>query len=338
VAEFTGALTAFVPVALSCAVPGPSPLLARLARLGVLLAALPPAIAQQPVSLDVPALEHHRAPMLGRAAPLPLGLHPDTLGADLPLWQVAPAPRLGRTAAVLGAGVGAASYEWVRRRHLDPRAAAPFTVAYDWDYARWADKLGHAFSTGVQAELWTSAYRWAGHPPKSAAALGAATGFAGMLYYETLDGFDGGVGFSPPDLAANGVGAGLVAARAYVPALDAVRLKWSYWPSGDACDASCDYEGQTMWLAVNPHALAPDAAKRYLPPWLNVAAGYGARGGDVRTGFEQGAFYVGLDFEPAGLPFRGKVWDGLVPWLRRVHFPAPALRLSPSVGFEVLAY
>jgi hypothetical protein len=243
-----------------------------------------------------------------------------------------------RGAAVLGAGVGAAGYEWARRRYLDPRAAAPFAVEYDWGYARWADKLGHAFSTQVQSELWAGAYRWAGHDAETAAALGAATGFAGMLYYEVLDGFDRGVGFSPPDLAANGVGAGLVAARARWPALDAVRLKWSYWPSGDPCDMSCDYEGQTTWLAVNPHALAPEAVKRYLPPWLSVAAGYGAREGDVLRGFEENVVYVGLDFEPAGLPFRGKVWDALVPWLRLVHLPAPALRLSPDVGFEALAY
>jgi hypothetical protein len=273
------------------------------------------------------------------AQPLyPLADSTAAAATDAPLWRSAPEPHAGRTAAVLGAGVGAAGYEWVRRRYLQPRPAAPFAVDYDWEYARWADKAGHAFSTGVQAELWASAYRWAGHGDETAALLGAATGFAGMLYYETLDGFDYGVGFSPPDLAANGAGAGLVAARAFWPALDAVRLKWSYWPSGDGCDASCDYEGQTTWLTLNPHRLAPGAAKRYLPPWLNVAAGYGARAGDVRTGFAEIVVYVGLDLEPAGLPVRGRVWDALVPVLRHVHFPAPALRLGPDAGFEVLAY
>jgi hypothetical protein len=235
-------------------------------------------------------------------------------------------------------GAAFAGYEWVRRRYLDPRDAGPFVVEYDWAYARGADKAGHAFSTGVQAEAWAAACRWAGHDERTAAVLGAAAGFTGMFYYEVLDGFDRGVGFSPPDLAANGVGAGLVAARAYWPTLDAVRLKWSYWPSGDDCDASCDYEGQTTWLALNPRRLAPDAAKRYLPPWLNVAVGYGAREGDVRTGFDESVIYVGLDLEPGGLPFRGKVWDALVPVLRHVHFPAPALRLSPDLGLEGLAY
>ena len=75
-----------------------------------------------------------------------------------------------------------------------------------------------------------------------------------------------------------------------------------------------------------------------LPPWLNVAVGYGAREGAVWSGFDQSVVYVGFDFEPAGLPIQGKVWEALVPWLRLVHFPAPALRLSPDVGAELLAY
>ena len=248
------------------------------------------------------------------------------------------APSGPRTAVVLGAGAGAAGYELFRRRVLDPRPHAPFEVAFEGAYARWADKPGHAFSTQVQAQLWAAAYRWAGHEPQAAALLGAPTGFAGMAYYEVLDGFDRGVGFDPSDIAANAAGAALVAAHAYWPDLGAAQLKWSYWPSGDGCDPSCDYEGQTAWLAINPHALAPDAAKRVLPPWLNVAVGYGARGGDVRAGFEESVVYLGLDFEPAGLPFRGKVWDALVPWLRLVHLPAPALRLSPDLGFEGFAY
>ncbi|MDX1420958.1 MAG: DUF2279 domain-containing protein [Rubricoccaceae bacterium] len=313
--------------------PGPLPSLARAALLGALLAA--PAAAQpRAPQLDAPGLVYR----FDRDASLPLGLRADTLAAAHALWRPAPSPRASRTAAVLGAGAGTGVYEWVRRRHLTPRAVDPFAVTYDWGYARWADKLGHAFSTGVQAQLWAAGYRWAGHEGRSAAALGAATAFAGMLYYEVLDGFDRGVGFSPPDLAANAVGAGLVAARAHVPALDAVHLKWAYWPSGDDCDATCDYEGQTTWLAVNPHRLAPEAARPFLPPWLNVAAGYGAREGDVRTGYAEHVVYLGLDLEPAGLPIQGPVWDALVPILRHVRVPAPALRLGPTSGVDLLAY
>lgn len=243
-----------------------------------------------------------------------------------------------RTAFVAAAGVGVSGYEWVRRRHIDPRPTAPFEVRYDWTYSRWADKLGHAYSTGVQTEAWAAAYRWAGHGDNAAAGLGAVTAFGYMTVYEALDGFDRGTGFDPADIAANAVGAGLVVARAHVPALDAVRLKLSYWPSGGTCDASCDYAGQTMWLTVNPHALAPESIKDVLPAWLNLAVGYGAREGDVNAGFAESVVYVGFDFEPAGLPLSGPVWETVMPWLRHVHVPAPALRLAPDAGIALFAY
>ncbi|NNF59446.1 MAG: DUF2279 domain-containing protein [Rhodothermaceae bacterium] len=290
-----------------------------------LLAAAPAGTAQARLDLIPEA-------GLGLDAPAPLSLHPlpDSLDAG-------PSPL--RTAGVIGFGVGAAGYELVRRQVIDPRAHDAFTVEYDWSYARWADKPGHAFSTALQTRIWAAGYRWAGHDDQTAALLGGATAFAGMLYYEVLDGFDLGVGFSPPDLGANAVGAGLVVAQALVPPLEAVDLKLSYWPSdGNTCDASCDYEGQTAWLTVNPHRLAPVSARDVLPPWLNLAVGYGARDGDVRFGFDESVVYLGLDLELAGLPIRGKVWEALVPWLRMIHLPAPALRLSPDVGVELLAY
>ena len=269
---------------------------------------------------------------LGCDAPAPLGLrlHADSLETG---------PSRLRTAAVVGFGVSAAGYELFRRQVLDPRSHEPFAVEFDWTYARWADKPGHAFSTALQTRIWATGYRWAGHSDQTAVLLGGATAFAGMLYYEVLDGFDRGVGFSPPDLGANALGAGLVIAQAYVPPFEAVDLKLSYWPSeGNFCDASCDYEGQTAWLTINPHRLAPASAKDVLPPWLNLAVGYGAREGDVRVGFEESVVYLGLDLELAGLPIRGKVWEALVPWLRMIHLPAPSLRLSPDVGVELLAY
>ncbi|HYE95796.1 MAG TPA: DUF2279 domain-containing protein [Rubricoccaceae bacterium] len=249
-------------------------------------------------------------------------------------WQVAPAPTVPRTGLVLGAGVSSAGLEYVRRLADDRRLTGPFSVRFDWSYARWADKPGHVYSSQVLSTAFATGYRWAGYGPRRAALLGAATGFAGMVYYETLDGFGRNEHFSPGDIAANAIGAGLVAARAHVPALDAVHLKVSYWPSGDPCDPSCDYEGQIAWLAVNPRALGAHP----LPPWLNVAAGYAVRDGDIRYGFDESHVLVGLDLEPAGLPIRGKLWDALVPWLRFVHFPAPAVRITPRPRFLLLAY
>ncbi len=226
--------------------------------------------------------------------------------------------------------------ETARRTQDDRRLTGPFDISAEWAYADGADKLGHMISSGVQAEAYAAAYQLAGHSETSAATWGAATSFAWMLYYEALDGYGRRETFDPTDLAANAVGAGLVAARAHVPALDAARLKISYWPSGDSCDATCDYGGQTAWLAVTPRALAPEA--EWLPLWLNVAVGYGVREGSVsRGGFDENHVTLALDFEPAGLPLAGPVWEAVLPFLRRVHLPAPGVRLTPRPRF-VLAY
>ena len=254
-------------------------------------------------------------------------------------WLIPAAePQFLRTTAVVGVGTGFAVGELFRRTQDNRRLTGPFTVENDWSYTRWADKFGHVFFTHYMSQSFAAGYRWAGYDGRKAAVLGAASGFTGMLYYEVLDGFGRFENFSPIDVAANGIGAGLFAGRAYIPALEHMHLKMSFWPSGDDCDYTCDYEGQTAWVTVNPHGLAPESAQRYLPPWLNLAVGYGARDSDVRFGYQESVVYVGIDFEPAGLPIEGKVWEALVPWLQFVHLPAPALRLSPDVGFEAFAY
>jgi hypothetical protein len=66
--------------------------------------------------------------------------------------------------------------------------------------------------------------------------------------------------------------------------------------------------------------------------------GYGARDRDEHDFLTTSHVFVGLDLEPAGLPLRGKVWDALVPILRHVHFPGPALRITPHPAFVPLAY
>ncbi|MEM1057515.1 MAG: DUF2279 domain-containing protein [Bacteroidota bacterium] len=240
------------------------------------------------------------------------------------------------TAAIAGSAVVLGALETRRRTQDDRRLVGPFDVEVEWAYADGADKLGHIVSTGIQAEAYAAAYQLAGHSREDAALWGAATSFAWMLHYEVLDGFGRREVFDPSDLAANAVGAGLVAARVRIPELEAVRMKISYWPSGDTCDATCDYAGQTAWLTVAPRLLAPEAD--WLPPWLGVAVGYGVREGSVgRGGFEENHVTLALDLEPGGLGLSGPVWGTVLPFLRRVHFPSPGVRLTPRPRL-VLAY
>jgi hypothetical protein len=228
--------------------------------------------------------------------------------------------------------------ETQRRRWWADRSPT-FHVQNAWEYVRWADKVGHVYSSSIQTRVYRSALRWSGVPEDEARLWGAVGGFTNMLFYEFLDGFGPQWGFSPGDAVANTLGVFLTAAQADDPAVDAFFLKMSYWPSGwEGKNLTDDYAGQTFWLTANPHRLAPDAAKRFLPPWLNLAVAYGARDLDERQFLTTSLVYVGLDLEPAGLPFRGKVWEALVPILRHVHFPGPAVRLTPDPAFVPFAF
>ena len=267
------------------------------------------------------------------------GTVPDGVADTLAL----PPPSLNgwRVAAVAGlsAGAGLAVLETQRRRWWADRNPR-FRILNDWEYVRWADKLGHVYSSSFFTRFYRASLGWAGVPEHSAPLWAAGAAWTQMLYYEVLDGFGTQWGFSPGDLAFNTLGVGLTTAQAYVPALDAFAVKASYWPSGwEGKNFTDDYAGQTFWLTANPHLLAPEGAlKEALPAWLNLAVGYGARDLDEYEFLTTSTVYLALDIEPTVLPFEGKAWDAVAGWLRYVHFPAPGIRLTPRPAFVLVAY
>ena len=261
---------------------------------------------------------------------------PDSLDAPPEAEGVNP----WRIAAFTGGSAAAALavMDTQRRRWWKDRSPH-FRVANDWEYVRWADKLGHFYSSSLLTRGYRSALRWSGVSEEQARLWGAVGGLSNMLYYEILDGFGPQWGFSPGDMLFNTLGVFFTTLQADDPRFDAFFLKMTYWPSGwEGKNPTDDYAGQTAWLTANLHRLAPDAAKRYLPPWLNVAVAYGARDRDENDFLTTSLVYVGLDIEPAGLPIHGKVWDAITPILRYVHFPAPAVRLTPDPAFVPFAY
>jgi hypothetical protein len=292
-------------------------------------------------------------PARGQSALEPRPALPDTsailtsgaaLGVDSLRWGVPEAgPEVSRwriaTVGLASGAAGLAVLETQRRRWWDDRSPR-FRIMNDWEYVRWADKAGHVYSTSFFARFYRASFRWAGVPEHQAPLWGGIAAWTQMFYYEVLDGFGPQWGFSPGDLAANTVGAGLTTAQAYVPALNAFTVKASYWPSGwEGKNFTDDYAGQTFWLTANPHLLAPEGAfKDALPEWLNVTVGYGARDLDEWEFLTTSVVYVGLDIEPSILPFEGKAWDTVSGWLRYIHFPAPALRLTPNPALVLFAY
>lgn len=220
-----------------------------------------------------------------------------------------------------------------------PRRRSSFRFQNDWAYVRSADKAGHATAGYLLARAYRGPLRWAGMDDTQAADWAAGVAWGQLLFHEAFDGFNPIQGFSVGDLAANTVGVGLAWGQSRVPALEAVSMKVSYWPSDWSGRSPIDdYAGQVYWLAANPHRLARGTVGRALPPWLNVAVGYGARTPVGPNTLGTSLAYVGLDVDLGALPFHGPVWDAVRPWLRYVHVPAPAIRIVPDVGLDLFAY
>jgi len=243
--------------------------------------------------------------------------------------------------AIVGGTAAAGAFavmDYQRRRWWADRNPR-FRIMNDWEYVAWADKFGHVFSTSFFSRVYYTSLRWSNVPERDAQFWGAAAGWTQLLYYEILDGFGPEWGFSPGDFLFNTIGATYTFAQWRVPYLQAFDLKVSYWPSGwEDKNFTDDYKGQTWWMTANLNRALPGSLGDAFPPWLNLAVGYGARDLDEREFLTTSHVYLGLDFELRGLPIDHPVWNEVVEWLRYLHLPAPAIRLTPRPTLLLLAY
>lgn len=165
------------------------------------------------------------------------------------------------------------------------------------------DKIGHLFTTHIEANLLYSGARWTGVPPKAAAWTAAGAALWLQTTVEVMDGFSEKWGFSWSDMAFNTAGAALFVGQEYIWGEQRILMKVSSdigktypnvvlsTPDGrssttltkrasDLYGSSFgekflkDYNAQTIWASVNIKSFAGLQAK--WPPWLNVALGYGA--------------------------------------------------------------
>ncbi len=157
------------------------------------------------------------------------------------------------------------------------------------DNSEWLlmDKAGHAVTAYTLGMLSSDAYRWAGMERKRAAIYGGLTGFAYLSVIEIMDGFSAEWGASTGDMAFNTLGAGLFTAQELIWQEQRIQLKWSFHLTDYAEKRPAvlgsnlpqrilkDYNGQTVWLSVNP---ASFTSHKFFPEWLNLAFGYSANG------------------------------------------------------------
>lgn len=270
--------------------------------------------------------------------------------------KIRPWPFAVTASMYLGIIVGLHIYQTNSWWKADRRS---FHFAEDWSQDLQIDKFGHFFAAQFHAYTVREAMLEDGFTDEAAHNWSSLLGALYSLYVEVEDGFATQWGFSPTDAYADIAGAGYFFAQRYVPLLQNFRLKWSYYPSqflghgsipGQRRTVMDDYQGQSYWWSADVWNLLPPSAQSWYPKWLQLAVGYTARKyGPYLGGTPECAanpygmqcvdlpdtreLYIGLDYSLANLIPKTNVpvIDWLIQYLDHFHFPAPALRLTPSV-------
>ncbi|MCL1957387.1 MAG: hypothetical protein FWF63_08690 [Fibromonadales bacterium] len=213
-------------------------------------------------------------------------------------------------------------------------------LSSDMNYASNLDKFGHFYAGIVIGELLAMSYDWAGMSPfASTLWAGATVGFTQILI-EFKDGFSP-YGYSVWDAMAGTLGGFYAMGKRYIPAMQYVDYKFSYWinssaywdwhkKKGETGVWFDDYYGgnQAHWLSFKIPQMSP----------LALAFGWGLY--DPYVGNELGwdkiryEYYISLDYDFNAIFHPQKTWSkNLITILNHIKFPAPAIRLHPNAKF-----
>src|SRR5258705_2402415 len=160
------------------------------------------------------------------------------------------------------------------------------------------DKVGHTWAAYNAGRASAAMWRWSGVSAKKATWIGGLSSTVYLTVIEVLDAHSAKWGWSWGDMAANLFGSGLFISQQLGWEEQRIQFKFSFHRKnysdpmlnkrsddlfGDSWAERMlkDYNGQTYWLSTNLRSFFPGSN---LPPWLNVAIGYGADG--MFGGFE----------------------------------------------------
>jgi hypothetical protein len=297
-----------------------------------------------------------------QAGPLPVGPQADFveytdstrsgLNTVLALRSLPPDSLVPVRLALVGATVGGAVaglYYYQRHAWWAAEHRGSFHFHDDGGTSLHLDKLGHLHATYFQSKVLARSLRWSGLSVESAALWGAVASWTVQLNVEVNDGFSELWGFDLKDLLANTLGAGYFYLGERTNALDALELKFSYWPSerirgragrpefGPLPGPVDDYAGHTYWLSVRPGGILPGRAGELWPDWLMLAGG--VSGDRMYTPDARRAYYVSLDLDIRRL-LAANTWAGAHAGelLGFIKPPAPAIRLSPRPTLYLIYY
>lgn len=227
-----------------------------------------------------------------------------------------------------------------------------FRIIEDGNYARSADKIGHAYTGYVASTVCGDLLMECGFDYTTSTWLGAAMGLGYMTYVEYQDGHGANWGFSPSDAIANTAGAAIYVARNYSSFAQNFMPRWSYMPAqvvgeqptnGREVTVLDDYNATSFWLACNVHNLLPQNLKSYWPDWMMLSVGYGIRDYEVYPTLPDGTrsatplpikrrFLVGIDYNWVKIIPEASSSLGFLNYLRQglnyVRLPGPTLEFG----------
>ncbi|TAH00312.1 MAG: DUF2279 domain-containing protein [Sphingobacteriales bacterium] len=230
------------------------------------------------------------------------------------------------------------------------------------------DKFGHAWAAYNTGRASAAMWRWAGLSQQKAAWVGGLSGAGYLTVIEFLDARSAQWGFSWADMAANITGSGLFISQELLWQEQRIQYKFSFHTNtykdvvlhqranslfGNSWYERMlkDYNGQTYWLSANLYSFFKTSN---LPPWLNIAVGYGADG--LFGGFENKwtdangtiidrsdilrirQFYLAPDIDFTKIKTRSKFMKTLFAGLNAFKIPAPALMLNNKGKLKVHAF
>ncbi|MCU0373997.1 MAG: YfiM family protein [Chitinophagaceae bacterium] len=196
------------------------------------------------------------------------------------------------TVAGLHAGLYAGTLILLNEAWYKNYPKGKFRTFNDWPEWKQVDKVGHTWSAYQLSRLSHAGWEWAGLPHRQQIWLAGLSGFTFQTVIEILDGFSAEWGWSWGDFGANAIGSGMFIAQNLAWKEERISFKFSFHRmnysdpmlntrSDELYGASLqermlkDYNGQTYWLSANLKSFFPTSK---LPPWLNLAVGYGAEG------------------------------------------------------------
>jgi len=229
----------------------------------------------------------------------------------------------------------------------------------DMDEWLQVDKVGHTWSAFQLSRMSYAGWRWTGMPDKKAVWLAGASGFGFQTVVEILDGYSEEWGWSWGDFAANLIGSSLFVSQKLAWKEERISFKFGFHKmnyddpqlnkrSDELFGSSLpermlkDYNGQTYWLSANLKSFFKQSK---LPPWLNMAVGYGATGmfggtenvwTDPDTNQEinrsdiprRRQFYLAPDIDFTRIKTNSKWMRSVFYALNIIKVPAPTLMLS----------